>query len=75
MNFYSITWKFVGEKDFFLENKNGYFQLQDPFLGLNRTSRPVTVVLEFSNIRMPDFRFFFLPGLRTSNIFKVQEKP
>ena len=39
-------------------------------VGLNRTSRPVPVVEEFSNVWIPDFRFF--PS-RTFNTFKVQE--
>ena len=44
-------------------------------IGLNQTSRPVPVVREFSNVRIPDSRTsgFFLSGLRTFNTFKIQE--
>ena len=39
-------------------------------IGLNRTSRPVPVVREFSNVRIPDFRFFSLPD---SGLIRVLE--
>ena len=39
-------------------------------LGRNRASRPVPVVWEFSNVRIPDFRFFSLPD---SGLIRVLE--
>ena len=44
-------------------------------LGLNRTSRPVPVVQEFSNVRILDFRFFSFPDSRHLTLLKFKKSP
>ena len=43
-------------------------------LGLNRTSRPVRKSGKFSNVRIPDFRFFNFPDSGPLEIEKIQKK-
>jgi hypothetical protein len=42
-------------------------------LGLNQTSRPVPVVREFSNVRIPDFRFFSFPDSGPLTLLKFKK--
>jgi hypothetical protein len=41
-----------------------------PQIGLNRTSHPAPVVREFSNVRIPDFRFFSFPDSERLKLLK-----
>ena len=44
-------------------------------VGLNRTSRPVPVVREFSNVPIPDFRFFSFPDSGHLSLLKFKKSP
>ena len=44
-------------------------------LGLNRTSRPVPVVREFSNVRIPDLPVFSFPDSGHLTLLKFKKSP
>ena len=44
-------------------------------VGLNRTSRLVPVVREFSNVRIRDFQFFYFPDYRHLILLKLKKSP
>merc|ERR1739838_612847 len=51
------------------KNSNSYCSS----VGLNRTSRPVPVVREISNVRIPDFRFFSFPDSGLIRVLKLEK--
>ena len=53
---------------------NGNLSFGLGMVGLNRTSRPVRKSGKFSNVRIPDFRFFYFPDSGPIEIEKKSKK-